>query len=115
MTPDSAEDPPILKDSFGPVSYEITVFVFLESLCALNLVCTIQMCGFYFFQSYGVPAIKPLAFKTRLSVGSCSHWRIPQSGENNMGFRIFNTVVEMLWYNYFAVLCRPPSRCQILL
>ena len=47
-------------------------------------------------------------------MGSYSHCQIPQSGKNDMGFRIFTLVGEILQYNYFPVLGCPPSGCQIL-
>ena len=78
---------------------QLALFALSKSLC--------------FFQSYGIPVIKPHWPAKSDSLGVSVPLQDPQAGKPDTKLRIFTTVGELLWYYCSPVVGRPLGRYGI--
>ena len=102
----STRDPPLLAGNSGSVSYEVIVFS-PESWCAQDPVCTLQQWSFCFPPAFGIPVIKPLAFKARPSGRSSFHCLTPRLGSHTWGSKL-----SLLWENFCGIIIFQFVGCQ---
>ena len=100
-------DTPTLAGSFGSVSCGVTapfLWVFVHTRFCL---CPSRLES-HFPQSCGSPIIKSHRTSKSDSLEIPSPLSDPQAGKPDMGFRMFTTVGELLWY-YCSPVCGSPS------
>ena len=79
----------------------------LSSWCAQNFVCALQDWSLCFPQSSGRPSSNPTHPQGQIPWGFSVPLLDPQAGKPDVGFRMFRTVGELLWY-YCSSVCGSP-------
>ena len=79
----------------------------LSSWCAQNFICALQDWSLCFPQSSGRPSSNPTHPQGQIPWGFSVPLLDPQAGKPDVGFRMFTTVGELLWY-YCSSVCGSP-------